>query len=116
MSNAIDQPIEDVTNRVDEAALGAFASGVNMLVNYPLQVGGLEKFFGDITAINGATFEAESGTPTGFIDPNRAGKSTTFNFIMGMLKPDAGTIALNGGDITGEEPYQIANRGVVRTL
>jgi ABC-type branched-subunit amino acid transport system ATPase component len=58
----------------------------------------------------------ESGTLTGLIGPNGAGKSTTFNLITGMLKPDAGTVTFNGEDITGEEPHQIANRGMVRTF
>jgi len=116
MSDAADQPVEDVANKVDEGALGAFASGVDTSVDYPLQVEGLEKSFGGITAVDGATFEVESGTLTGLIGPNGAGKSTTFNLITGMLKPDAGTVTFNGEDITGEEPHQIANRGMVRTF
>jgi branched-chain amino acid transport system ATP-binding protein len=82
----------------------------------PLRVEGLTKRFGGITAVDGASFEVERGTLTGLIGPNGAGKSTTFNLITGMLAPDAGTITFDGDDITGHEPYEIANRGLVRTF
>ena len=82
----------------------------------PLRIEGLTKRFGGITAVDGASFEVERGTLTGLIGPNGAGKSTTFNLITGMLSPDAGTITFDGDDITGDEPYDIANRGLVRTF
>jgi branched-chain amino acid transport system ATP-binding protein len=82
----------------------------------PLRVEGLTKRFGGITAVDGANFEVERGTLTGLIGPNGAGKSTTFNLITGMLSPDAGTVTFDGDDITGHEPYEIANRGLVRTF
>ncbi|MEF8839550.1 MAG: ATP-binding cassette domain-containing protein, partial [Haloarculaceae archaeon] len=58
----------------------------------PLRVEGLQKHFGGITAVDGATFEVEKGSLTGLIGPNGAGKSTTFNLITGFLNPDAGTV------------------------
>jgi len=82
----------------------------------PLRVEGVSKHFGGITAVDGATFEVERGTLTGLIGPNGAGKSTTFNLITGMLTPDAGTVSFEGEDITGLEPYEIADRGLVRTF
>ncbi|WP_247000107.1 ABC transporter ATP-binding protein [Halosolutus gelatinilyticus] len=82
----------------------------------PLQVENLRKEFGGITAVDGASFEIERGTMTGLIGPNGAGKSTTFNCITGVHKPTAGTVRFEGTDITGLEPYQIANRGLVRTF
>ena len=82
----------------------------------PLRIEGLSKQFGGITAVDGATFEVERGTLTGLIGPNGAGKSTTFDLVTGMLTPDAGTVTFAGDDITGLEPYEIADRGLVRTF
>ena len=82
----------------------------------PLRVEGLRKEFGGITAVDGASFEVEAGSLTGLIGPNGAGKSTTFNCITGVHQPTAGGIYLKGEDITGLEPYQIAQRGLVRTF
>ena len=83
---------------------------------YPLQVDGLRKDFGGITAVDDASFRVERGSLTGLIGPNGAGKSTTFNLITGMIDPDAGTVTFDGDDITGLEPHAIANRGLVRTF
>ena len=82
----------------------------------PLRVQGLKKTFGGITAVDGASFEVEEGSLTGLIGPNGAGKSTTFNCITGVHKADAGHVFFEGEDITGLSPYQIANRGLVRTF
>jgi ABC-2 type transport system ATP-binding protein len=57
------------------------------------------KTYGDKTAVNDITFEVPTGAITGFIGPNGAGKTTTINMITGALKPDAGTITLNGKNI-----------------
>lgn len=81
-----------------------------------LVVDGLEKRFGGIVAVDGASFAIERGVITGLIGPNGAGKSTTFNCITGVHKPDGGTVTLNGTDITGKRPEWIANRGLVRTF
>ena len=82
----------------------------------PLRVDGLIKKFGGITAVNGATFQVEEGSLTGLIGPNGAGKSTTFNCITGVHEPTAGHVYFKNTEITGLEPHQIANRGLVRTF
>jgi ABC-type branched-subunit amino acid transport system ATPase component len=82
----------------------------------PLRVQNLQKRFGGITAIDGASFEVEEGSLTGLIGPNGAGKSTTFNCITGIHEPDGGTVLFQGEDITGLKPYDVANRGLVRTF
>jgi branched-chain amino acid transport system ATP-binding protein len=105
---------EDRTADAPGTQLGG--DGVTTDARYPLQVDGLKKSFGGITAVDGAGFQIERGTLTGLIGPNGAGKSTTFNLITGMHAPDAGTVTFNGEDITGLEPYEIANRGLVRTF
>ena len=82
----------------------------------PLEVEGLRKEFGGITAVDDVSFDVEEGTLTGLIGPNGAGKSTTFNLITGMLDPTAGTVRFNGEDVTGLQPHEIANRGLARTF
>lgn len=81
-----------------------------------LEVENLRKEFGALVAANDATFDVERGTITGLIGPNGAGKSTIFNLISGFYEPDAGTVRLNGDDVTGIEPYKIANKGLIRTF
>ncbi len=82
----------------------------------PLQVEGVHKSFGGITAVDGASFEVTAGSLTGLIGPNGAGKSTTFNCITGVHEPDSGVVRLKGEDITGLAPHKVANRGLVRTF
>nr|WP_267623035.1 ABC transporter ATP-binding protein [Halobium salinum] len=81
-----------------------------------LAVKNLRKTFGGITAVDGTSFAVEAGKMTGLIGPNGAGKSTTFNLITGFNRPDSGQVLLNGDDITGKQPYEIADRGLVRTF
>jgi len=81
-----------------------------------LAVEDLRKSFGGIHAVDGASFGVEAGSLTALIGPNGAGKSTTFNLITGVLDPDAGSIVFDGTDITRYRPYQVANRGLVRTF
>lgn len=81
-----------------------------------LSVRDLEKSFGALVATDQATFDVERGTITGLIGPNGAGKSTLFNLISGFYQPDAGSVTLNGNDITGTVPYKIVNNGLIRTF
>jgi branched-chain amino acid transport system ATP-binding protein len=99
-----------------DATAAVATSGAELEDEYPLRVNDLHKSFGGITAVDGATFQVERGSLTGLIGPNGAGKSTTFNLITGMYSPDSGTVTFNGEDITGLEPHQVANRGLVRTF
>ena len=85
-------------------------------VDVPLRVENLEKRFGGIVAVDGASFTVERGSITGLIGPNGAGKSTTFNCITGVHRPDGGRVVFNGEDITGLDPETIANHGLVRTF
>jgi branched-chain amino acid transport system ATP-binding protein len=82
----------------------------------PLRVEGLRKEFGGITAVDGASFEVEEGSLTGLIGPNGAGKSTTFNCITGVHEPTAGDVYFRGEEITGLQPHEVAQRGLVRTF
>ena len=61
-----------------------------------IRVEGLRKSYGDLLAVDGVTFEIRSGETFGLLGPNGAGKTTTIGMIVGMLRPDAGTVRLDG--------------------
>ena len=61
-----------------------------------IEVSGLRKQFGPVTALDGMTFTVPPGVVTGFIGPNGAGKSTTMRVIVGLDAPDAGSALIGG--------------------
>ncbi|MBD8080268.1 ABC transporter ATP-binding protein [Cellulosimicrobium arenosum] len=61
-----------------------------------IEAHGLTKRYGPKTAVDGVTFTVRPGTVTGFLGPNGAGKSTTMRMIMGLDRPTAGTVTVNG--------------------
>ena len=81
-----------------------------------LKVDGLKKAYGAIQAVAGVSFEVMPGEIFGVIGPNGSGKTTMFNSVLGQITPDAGTIELNGHDITRLSPLQLNHRGVGRTF
>jgi branched-chain amino acid transport system ATP-binding protein len=81
-----------------------------------LRVDGLTKRFGGLVAADGATVAVERGTITGLIGPNGAGKSTLFNLVSGFYRPDAGSVEVNGTDVTGVDPHEVADHGLIRTF
>jgi ABC-2 type transport system ATP-binding protein len=56
----------------------------------------LTKRYGDTTAVDGLSFRVEPGKITGFLGPNGAGKTTTMRMILGLDRPTAGTVTVNG--------------------
>jgi branched-chain amino acid transport system ATP-binding protein len=81
-----------------------------------VKVENLNKSFGGLRAIDNCSIEIKENSITGIIGPNGSGKSTLFNLITGNLKPDSGSIFYNGIDITGKEPYELFNLGILRTF
>ncbi len=81
-----------------------------------LSVSGLTKRFGGFTALNGVTFDVREGEILGLIGPNGSGKTTCFNCISGALVPTAGSITLQGHELTTLTPDRICHRGVARTF
>ncbi len=81
-----------------------------------LKVDGLSKRYGGVTANEGISFDARRGEILGIIGPNGAGKSTLFDLLTGFQKPDAGTVVLDGRNITGMRPDRISRMGVGRTF
>jgi ABC-2 type transport system ATP-binding protein len=67
-------------------------------VTEAIEVAGLRKSFGRFTALDGLDLTVSSGEVHGFLGPNGAGKSTTIKVLLGLLRPDAGTVRLLGGD------------------
>ena len=81
-----------------------------------LEVEGLTKRFGGLTAVDEVTFSVEERRIFSIIGPNGAGKSTLFKLVTAFLRPSAGRVRLAGEEITGQSPHAVARRGVVRTF
>jgi branched-chain amino acid transport system ATP-binding protein len=81
-----------------------------------LEVRNLRKAFGGLEAVSGLSMDVEAGQTTGLIGPNGAGKTTVFNLISGVLKPNSGTVAFQGHDITGKSLWTAASLGIGRTF
>jgi ABC-2 type transport system ATP-binding protein len=71
--------------------------------NIAVSVQGLEKRFGDFTAVNRINFEVNEGEIFGFLGPNGAGKSTTIRMLCGIIPPTSGTGTVGGYDIIKEQ-------------
>lgn len=80
-----------------------------------LEVHGLSKSFGGITAAADLELELRRGTITALVGPNGAGKTTVFNLLTGFLRPDAGSIRLHGRELVGRSPNAVARLGMVRS-
>ncbi len=81
-----------------------------------LEVSGLEKSFGGVMAISGLSFTVPEGAIFSVIGPNGAGKTTLFNMITGIYSPDKGSVKMNGKEMVGLSPHQIAACGMSRTF
>lgn len=81
-----------------------------------LEVSGITQIFGGVTALESVSFSIAKGDITGVIGPNGAGKTTLFNIITGIYRQSAGTVTLEGKDITGLPPERLARLAMVRTF
>ena len=81
-----------------------------------LEARGLAKHFGGITALNGVDLHLREGELVGLIGPNGSGKTTVFNVITGIYRPDHGSVAVEGKPITGLPPHRISRLGIARTF
>lgn len=77
-----------------------------------LEARGLVRRFGGVVAVNEVSLEIATGALHGLIGPNGAGKSTLFNLVTGNLRPEAGSILLNGTRIDGLAPARRARLGI----
>ena len=74
-----------------------------------IEVRELSKHYGEVTAIEGVTFRAETGQILGFLGPNGAGKTTTMRIVTCYLPPSSGTAAIDGFDVL-EESMEVRRR------
>jgi len=81
-----------------------------------LELKGIHKSFGRTPIINGVDLVVRKGERHAIIGPNGAGKSTLYNLISGRFPISAGSILLNGEDVTGMAPQQINRRGLARSF
>jgi lipopolysaccharide export system ATP-binding protein len=72
----------------------------------------LSKRFGSRQVVSGVSLQVEPGETVGLLGANGAGKSTTFRMVVGLLKPDAGSIRLAGKDVTHLPMYARARLGM----
>jgi len=81
-----------------------------------LDVQGVNKSFGGLKALNEVVFDAVEGETHAIIGPNGAGKSTFLNVCIGKLIPDTGTVMFDGQLMTGKQPHEINQAGIVRVF
>ena len=83
-----------------------------MVANRPvLQVRGLTKRFGGLTAVKNLGFEVNAGEIFGLIGPNGSGKSTAMKSVMGIERPTAGDVVFEGENLAGLPAHRIARKG-----
>ena len=76
----------------------------------------LTKAFGGVVALDAATVSFRHGKVNALIGPNGSGKTTYFNCVTGMIRPDSGQTTYQGRDITRRTPHAIARAGIGRTF
>src|SRR5579859_6631708 len=67
-----------------------------------LEVSGLRKTYGNVVALDGVSFRAERGETVGLLGPNGAGKTTTVSMIAGLVRPDSGSVKIEGRPLAGD--------------
>ena len=81
-----------------------------------LSVRGIDKRFGAVVAADALNLDIAVGQRVSLIGANGAGKTTFVNMVTGYLKPDAGSIALEGADIGRRSPRSVARLGISRSF
>jgi branched-chain amino acid transport system ATP-binding protein len=77
-----------------------------------LEVNGLQKRFGGLTAVRDVSFSVHAGEILGLIGPNGSGKSTVMKSILGVERPDSGSVRVDAREVAGWPPHRIARLGV----
>jgi branched-chain amino acid transport system ATP-binding protein len=81
-----------------------------------LELDGVTRYFGALSAVNGVTLGVERHERRAIIGPNGAGKTTLFNLVTGHLAPSGGRVVFDGRDITGLAPHRVARQGISRSF
>jgi branched-chain amino acid transport system ATP-binding protein len=80
-----------------------------------LEVRGLTKHFGGLTAVDNLTFHLEEGEVLGLIGPNGSGKTTVFSLIMRDFKQDSGEVFFEGKEFSHYQTHEVVKMGIART-
>ena len=81
-----------------------------------LELRNVTKRFGGLTAVDRINMTVDAGQIVGIVGPNGSGKTTAFSCVSGFYKPEEGSVLLNGVDVTGKLPFEIARLGIARTF
>lgn len=76
----------------------------------------LHRSFGGVIAVNHASVELIEGAINGLIGPNGSGKTTFFNLVTGMIRPESGTVVYRDRSMAGDRPHEVALAGIGRTF
>jgi branched-chain amino acid transport system ATP-binding protein len=82
----------------------------------PFSVENLSISFGGVKAVSNVSFSVRRNSIFSIIGPNGSGKTTIFNLISGIYKPDGGGVLLEGENLVGKTPDRIARKGIARTF
>ncbi|MGB9115634.1 ABC transporter ATP-binding protein [Bradyrhizobium sp.] len=81
-----------------------------------LEVRAVSRRFGGLQALSEVTFSVRKGEIVGVIGPNGAGKTTLFSTLVGLIRPDSGSVTLDGKDLAGLKPHTVASLGMTKTF
>ena len=81
-----------------------------------LEVRNVTRRFGGIVALDEVSFDVDVGEIVGLIGPNGASKTTAFNVITRLYRPDSGELAFDGESLLGTPPHRVIRRGIARTF
>jgi branched-chain amino acid transport system ATP-binding protein len=81
-----------------------------------LDVRAVSRRFGGLQALSNVTFSVSQGEIVGVIGPNGAGKTTLFSTLMGLIRPDSGSVTLEGEPLAGLKPHKVAALGMTKTF
>jgi len=81
-----------------------------------LEVKGITKTFGGVTALDDVSVNIEENTLLGIIGPNGSGKTTFVNIVTGFVSPNKGSVLFKGKEMVGLSPYTITNKGIGRAF
>ena len=100
----------------DVSVNGAAGTGDSPRASGLLECRGVTVHFGGLVALRDVDLAVSPATIVGLVGPNGAGKSTLFGVLSGLLRPTAGTVLLDGEDLTNSRPQIRADRGLARTF
>ena len=81
-----------------------------------LDVRAVSRRFGGLQALSEVTFSVGKGEIVGLIGPNGAGKTTLFSTLVGLIRPDTGSVTLDGKNLAGLKPHTVAALGMTKTF